>query len=84
MQLRKAAIRDIKQIHGLINVFARQDLMLGRSFNELYENIRDFWVIEANKKILGCCALHVSWETLVEIKSLAVEKSNQCKGIGTK
>ena len=36
--IRKAKIRDIKQIQGLINSFAAQGLMLARSLNELYEN----------------------------------------------
>jgi len=80
--IRKAKIEDIKQIQGLINYFARKDLMLARSLNELYENIRDFWVIEENKKITGCCALHISWDNLAEIKSLAVAKNKQKKGLG--
>jgi len=80
--IRKAKIDDIKQIQGLINYFAKKDLMLPRSLNELYENIRDFWVSEVNKKVVGCCALHISWEDLAEIKSLAVSKSSQNKGIG--
>jgi amino-acid N-acetyltransferase len=80
--LRKAAIDDIKQIQALINSFAKKDLMLARSLNELYEGIRDFWVYEAKKKIVGCAALHISWEDLAEIKSVAVSKSSQNKGIG--
>ncbi|MFH1202667.1 MAG: N-acetyltransferase [Candidatus Omnitrophota bacterium] len=81
--IRKAQIKDIKQIHKLINRFAARDLMLGRSLNELYENIRDFWVCEENNKVIGCCALHVAWDDLAEIKSLAVEGRFQNKGIGT-
>lgn len=80
--IRKAKIRDIKQIQRLINAFAKQDLMLPRSLNELYENIRDFWVNEENRRIVGCCALHISWDDLAEIKSLAVERSKQGKGLG--
>ena len=71
--IRKAKIQDIKQIQGLINSFAKQDLMLPRSLNELYESLRDFWVFEEEKKIAGCCALHISWEDLAEIKCLAVK-----------
>jgi len=80
--IRKAKITDIKQIQALINAFARQDLMLPRSINELYENIRDFWVAQENKKIIACCALHITWDDLVEIKSLAVAKNRQGRGIG--
>lgn len=80
--IRKAKITDIPEIQKLINSFASRDLMLPRSLNELYENLRDFWVAKEDKKIVGCCALHVSWEDLVEIKSLAVAKDQQKKGIG--
>lgn len=80
--MRKAEIKDIKQIQNLINCFAGQDLMLPRSLNELYENIRDFWVTEEDGKVIGCCALHISWDDLAEIKSLAVVKNTQGKGIG--
>lgn len=68
----------------MINFFARQDLMLARSLSELYEDIRDFWVFERNKKILGCAAVHISWDNLVEIKSVAVNRDYQRRGIGRK
>lgn len=80
--IRKAKIEDIKQIQNLINCFAKMDLMLPRSLNELYENLRDFWVAEANKKVIACAALRISWDDLAEIKSVAVQKQSQGKGIG--
>ncbi|MDD5771567.1 MAG: N-acetyltransferase [Candidatus Omnitrophica bacterium] len=80
--IRKAKIKDIRQIQELIASFAKRDEMLPRSLNELYENIRDFWVYEHKGKVIGCAALHVSWDELVEIKALAVAKNKQGKGIG--
>ena len=80
--LRKAGIEDIKQIQRLINGFAEDDLMLPRSLNELYENLRDFFIYEEKNKIVGCCALHVCWDDLVEIKSLAVDKRERNQGLG--
>ncbi len=80
--IRKAKIKDIKKIQELIGCFARLDVMLPRSLNELYENIRDFWVYEDRGKMVGCAALHISWDDLAEIKSLAVAKNKQKKGIG--
>ena len=56
--------------------------MLARSLNELYENIRDFWVYEHKGKVVGCSAMHISWDDLSEIKSVAVAKAFQGKGIG--
>lgn len=81
--IRKAKLKDVGAIHKLINYFARQDLMLPRSLNEIYENLRDFWVYEEKGKIYGCCALHiVGWEGLAEIKAFVVDRSKQGKGIG--
>jgi len=80
--IRKAKIKDIKQIQELIGCFAKLDVMLPRSLNELYENIRDFWVYEDKGKVSGCAALHISWDDLAEIKSLAVAKQSQGKGLG--
>ncbi len=58
--------------------------MIPRSFNELYENIRDYLVFENHGKIHGICALHIMWEDLAEIRSLAVRKEYQKIGIGKK
>lgn len=82
--IRKAKIEDIKQIQELINYFAKLDLMLPRALNELYENIRDFWVFVENKQVVGCAALHICWEDLAEIKCLAVQKKRQMQGVGKK
>ncbi|MCM8779966.1 MAG: N-acetyltransferase [Candidatus Omnitrophica bacterium] len=82
--IRKANIKDVRGMHRLINHFAARDLMIARSLNELYENIRDFWVFTDRRKIYGCAGLHISgWQDMAEIKSLAVDKSMQRKGIGS-
>jgi len=80
--LRKAKIQDIKEIYNLVNHFAQKGEMLPRSQSELYENMRDFFVAEEDGRVIGCCALHILWDDLAEVKSLAVEESNQGKGIG--
>lgn len=82
--IRKARISDIRELHKLINFYAEEGKMLPRSLNELYENLRDYAVFEENGEILGCCALHVSWEDLAEVKSLAVKPEHTGKGIGRK
>jgi amino-acid N-acetyltransferase len=82
MTIRKATIKDAKKIQKLINFYAKKDEMLPRSLNELYENVRDFYIFEHKNRIIGCCALHICWEDLGEIKSLAVAKANQDRGIG--
>jgi len=80
---RKARISDVKSIQSLINHFADQGQMLPRSLNELYESIRDFYVYEDNGGIAGVCALHISWDGLAEVRSLAVKEDESGKGIGS-
>ena len=82
--IKKAKIEDIKAIQKLINSFASKDLMLSRSLNELYENLRDYWIAKERGRVIGCAALHISWDDLAEIKSVAVAKNKQGKGIGGK
>ncbi len=84
MGIRKARIADIKEAHKLINEFARREVMIPRSINELYENIRDIVIFEERGRLGGVCALHVLWEDLAEIRSLAVKKEFQKRGIGRK
>jgi len=79
--VRKAKISEIVQIQKLINRYAKKDLMLPRSLSELYENLRDLFVSEDGGFLLGCCALHVSWQDLAELKSLAVDEPHKGKGV---
>ncbi|MFH1768952.1 MAG: GNAT family N-acetyltransferase [Candidatus Omnitrophota bacterium] len=82
--IRKANIKDAKQIYRLINYWAKKGIVIERSFNYIYENIRDYWIFENRGRILGLCALHViGWKDLGEIKSLVVDKKYQRKNIGT-
>ena len=87
MTIRKARMDDIKAIHHLLGHFADKGLLLPRSLSELYEHLRDFYVVEGNEtelEILGVCGLGICWENLAEIKSLAVDEAYQKRGFGTK
>jgi amino-acid N-acetyltransferase len=84
LKVEKAKISDVPQMHQLINYFAEKDEMLPRSLSELYENIRDCFVVREGEVIVGCVALHVFWSDLAEIRSLAVAEGNQEQGIGGK
>ncbi len=81
--IRKATIIDVKDIQTLVNQFAETGQMLPRTLNELYENLRDFHVFEENGALVGVCALHVSWDGLAEIRSLAVKRDRMKQGIGS-
>lgn len=82
--IRKAKISDVKDIHTLVNHYAEKDLMLPRSLNNLYDNIRDFYVLVIDGKVKGCAALHIIWDDLAEVKAVAVDDSVRGKGWGKK
>ena len=81
--IKKAVLKDAESIYKLINSFADKRLMLSRSLNYVYEKIREFWVYKQKGRVIGCSSLNVvGWQDLAEIKSLAVDKKYQRKGIG--
>jgi amino-acid N-acetyltransferase len=83
---RKATLDDAKGIHTLITRYANKkgDFLLPRSLSSIYDNIRDFLVSTNGRgEVIGCGALHVTWENLGELKALAVSPRSQKKGIGT-
>ena len=80
--IEKAKVSDVPYLHKLINDFADRGEMLPRALSELYEYIRDFYVAREGNKVVACGALHVNWADMAEIKSLAVSKENQNKGLG--
>jgi len=84
IQVEKAKIPDVPQIHKLINGFADKGQMLARPLSEIYESIRDFFVIRDGEEVIGCAALHVSWSDLAEIRSVAVAEDSQKKGLGAR
>ncbi|MDP8219289.1 MAG: N-acetyltransferase [Candidatus Theseobacter exili] len=82
MEIRKARMTDVKDIHCIVNEFAKEHLMLSRSLYDIYDTLRDFWIVEDSGSVIGCAALKISWEDLAEVKSLAVDKSHQQRGAG--
>lgn len=84
MKVEKARISDVKQIHKLVNSHASKGEMLPRALSELYENIRDFFVIRQDDKVIACASLHIFWDDLGEIRATAVADDAQGKGIGSK
>ena len=81
-QVEKARISDATQMHQLINYFADKGEMLARPLSEIYENIRDYYVVREGERVIACAALHVNWVDLAEIKSVAVAEDSQRKRIG--
>ena len=84
--IRKAVIKEATEIHRILNYFGNRGILLPRSLSELYEHLRDFYVVEddVSEKIIAICALGLCWDDLAEIRSLAVEEGYQGNGYGTK
>lgn len=81
--IRKARIGDVKEIQKLLTNFASRGEMLSRSLSELYEALRDFYVSEEDGVLLGTSALHIVWDDLAEVRSVAVSEHAGRRGIGT-
>ncbi|HOM29389.1 MAG TPA: N-acetyltransferase [Deltaproteobacteria bacterium] len=83
--IRKPLIKEAEQIKSLIQPFVKDGLILPRSLHSIYTGIRDFWVSCGSGdsgEIVGCCALHVTWLDLAEIRTLAVKREYQGRGGG--
>ncbi|MCR5175540.1 MAG: N-acetyltransferase [Anaerovibrio sp.] len=83
MIYRKPNFGDIESIFELVNSYANDGVMLARSRNTLYETIRDMIVAEdENGNIVGVGGLHVIWNELAEIRTMAVSQDHTRQGIG--
>ena len=80
--LRPASLHDAPRIHKLISDYATRQVLLSRGLGELYENIRDFAILEEGELLVGCAALHIYNAQLSELKSLAVSPERQRRGYG--
>ncbi len=83
--IRKARIADVVQIQKMLRDYADSGKLLARSLSDLYTTLRDIVVFENDEgQVAGCCSLHIVWEDLAEIRSLAVLESHHGRGIGRK
>jgi amino-acid N-acetyltransferase len=80
----RAQIADAHAISDLVNTFARKGEMLPRTMSEVYQNLRDFYVVRGEHHVVACGALHILWEDLAEVKSLAVREDQQGRGLGAR
>ncbi len=80
--IRPAEVGDVPRIKELIDPNVLTGVMLSKSLGELYESVRDFQVAVEGDRVIGVGALHVLWEDLAEVRSLAVEQEYQGRGVG--
>ena len=82
--IRKARMSDVKGIHQMIAEYAKKGDMLPRPLADIYENLRDYFVfLGGDGELLGSAAIHIMWEDLAEVRSLAVREGRMRRGIGT-
>lgn len=78
---RRARTADVRAIKSIIDRYAGT-VLLGKELVTLYEDVQELWVAEANGEIVGCGALHVLWEDLAEIRTVAIHPRARGRGIG--
>ena len=82
--IRPAKTSDVKAIRELVDSYAAPGQMLSKETVTLFESVQEFTVAESDGVIVGCGALHILWEDLAEVRTVAVEKSFHKQGIGHK
>jgi amino-acid N-acetyltransferase len=82
--IRPARTADIKAIRKIIDLYTVERRLLTKETVTLYEDVQEFFVAEVNDEVVGCGALHVLWEDLGEVRTVAVLESQRGKKIGHK
>jgi amino-acid N-acetyltransferase len=80
----RAKVGDANSVHRLISHFAAKGEVLPRALSEIYEGIRDYFVVRQGGRVIACAALQITWVDLAEIRSLAVDEQAQSQDIGSK
>ena len=82
MHIRPARTNDIKGIRQLIDSYEPQGRLLSKETVTLYESVQEFTVAVEGEQVVGCGALHVLWEDLAEVRTVAVAENLRGKGVG--
>ena len=83
-EIRRARTADVATIGALVDRYAAAGILLGKAPVALYEDVQEFWVAESDGAVVGCGALHVMWEDLAEVRTVAVDPSARGRGIGSR
>jgi amino-acid N-acetyltransferase len=85
VEIRRARTSDIKAIRALVDAYTADRRLLSKATVTLYESVQEFWVaVDDDGAVLGCGALHVMWEDLAEIRTVAVDPASRGRKIGHK
>jgi amino-acid N-acetyltransferase len=80
--IRPAKTKDVKSIRNLVDSYAAPGQMLSKETVTLYESVQEFIVAEQDGVLVGCGALHILWEDLAEVRTVAVKENLHKQGIG--
>lgn len=82
--IRRARTSDVAAVRRLLDQYVHERILLDKAPVTLYEDIQEFWVAERedDRAVLGCGALHVMWEDLAEVRTLAVDRELKGSGVG--
>ncbi|MFF8959260.1 amino-acid N-acetyltransferase [Streptomyces sp. NPDC014894] len=82
--VRRARTSDVTAVRRLVDPYVGEGILLDKATVTLYESIQEFWVAERDEDgtVVGCGALHVMWEDLAEVRTLAVDPAFKGHGIG--
>jgi amino-acid N-acetyltransferase len=81
--IRPARTSDVRDIRGFIDEYSADGRLLSKATVTLFEDVQEFVVAELDGTVVGCGALHVMWEDLAEVRTLAVDPSVVGTGIGS-
>jgi amino-acid N-acetyltransferase len=81
--VRRARTADVPAMRRLVELFASERILLAKAPVQYYEDVQEFFVAELDGSVIGCAALHVLWEDLAEIRSIAVDPAAQGHGFGS-
>ncbi len=80
--VRRARTSDVRDIRRLVDTYADERRLLSKATVTLFEDVQEFFVAEAEGVVVGCGALHVLWEDLAEVRTVAVDPDLRGAGIG--
>ena len=80
--IRPARTPDVAAIRRLVGLYTEDGRLLAKAPVTLYEDVQEFLIAEVDGRVIGCGALHVMWEDLGEIRTLAVDPEHARSGVG--
>jgi len=80
--IRAAKTTDVKKIRTIVDTYAVERKLLSKETVTLFESVQEFVVAEVDGEVVGCGALHVLWEDIAEVRTVAVVEQMHGKGVG--